>query len=85
MSIRDELADLLARQNGYTSLMAVPSAARDKWRERADAIFDALMEPTEGMADSAARKFDDSIYDPPSESDCVLIFRTMIRAAKDGQ
>ncbi len=81
--MREELADLLARQNGYTSLLAMPASQRDNWRKRADAVLDALMEPDIDMVGNGVEEW--CAYPDEPDLDVENIWRAMIQAAKDGK
>jgi hypothetical protein len=57
----------------------------------ADAVLDALMEPTEGMMTSAAYSDistsygDEDSFEYVSDEDAAAIFAKMVRAAKEGK
>ena len=58
------------------------------WRHKAEAVLDALREPTEGMKDAGRYKMDDlglSVFDglyPVDGDDAAGIWQAMIDAAK---
>lgn len=97
MSMREKIAMRLFEQNGlkHADLSTLDQSWRDSpqyhdlFLRQADAVLDALMEPTEGMKEKGAYGpttlsygDEDSFY-YVSEDDAGEIFSSMIEAAKE--
>lgn len=59
-----------------------PAEDQQRYYEAADAVLDALMEPTEGMQEEGFKQYGSGAYDVSSPE---VVFTSMIRAAKEGK
>jgi len=76
--MRERVADILAKQVGYTSLMALPAGGRDKFRDRAAEVIAAMREPTEEMVAVGCAVMDEEEGDLPTEVGVMAAFVAMI-------
>jgi hypothetical protein len=86
MTMREKIARIMISGNSPELWESLAPESKHFWLERADAVFDALAEPTEGMANAGAnsiRRFNpdyDRDYDAAAD-----LFKAMITAAKEGK
>lgn len=89
MSMREKIANALAISDGYSP---------EDWHQKdevylryADAVLDALMEPTETMQVVGGTKLEEIMFGGDEDAtgmiftDCGVVFRSMIKAAKEGK
>lgn len=98
MSMREEIAkSIYERRNGHGAKpwARQPQAHRDPYLSDAEAVLDALMEPTEGMMSSAIQTDEVDSIDwvealrgtgiTSAQTVVVASYKAMIRAAKEGK